>query len=247
MGARKTAMLAIAVIAILLIVQVSAVVGASKDDEKSELEVRVHLLYVSDVKPDNPGGGNGKPGGGGDETSGTYEVLAKGFVWKTLPITFYVHSSLQEYTEVLGESAETWDDATSTELFNSPEETSATTWYGNSVNDMLFGNYADAGVIAVTYTWGYWTGPPKSREIVEFDIMFDTDFSWGIVSDPDTDEFMDVQNIATHEIGHGLGLADLYNEADNQETMFGSADYGEITKRDLYKGDIAGIQSLYGE
>ena len=108
----------------------------------------------------------------------------------------------------------------------------------------MFGDYPEDGVIAVTIIWGIFGGPPKNREIVEFDMLFDTDFTWG---DADVDSsLMDFQNIATHELGHGFGLGDLYNDADIEETMYGYASNGETNKRDLYFGDVAGIQSLYG-
>ncbi len=57
---------------------------------------------------------------------------------------------------------------------------------------------------------------------------------------------MDVQNIATHELGHGFGLADLYKEAQSEQTMYGYGSIGETEKRTLESGDIAGIQVLYG-
>jgi len=46
-------------------------------------------------------------------------------------------------------------------------------------NEILFGDYPQEGVIAVTVVWGYFSGPPKEREIIEFDTMFDTDYIWG--------------------------------------------------------------------
>ena len=55
---------------------------------------------------------------------------------------------------------------------------------------------------------------------------------------------MDLQNIATHEFGHAAGLDDYYQ--CDLETMYGYSYYGDIEKRDLYDGDIAGIQKLYG-
>jgi len=112
-------------------------------------------------------------------------------------------------------------------------------------NTLGWGDYPKTGVIAVTTIWGYFTGPPQMREIIEFDIMFDTDFIWG---DVETDEeVMDLQNIATHEIGHCAGMGDLYEINCSEETMYGYSDYGEIKKRDLNDGDIMGIQVLYGE
>ena len=57
---------------------------------------------------------------------------------------------------------------------------------------------------------------------------------------------MDVQNIVTHEFGHGWGLADLYDTSCSEETMYGYSEEGETKKRTLNDGDIAGIQELYG-
>jgi len=57
---------------------------------------------------------------------------------------------------------------------------------------------------------------------------------------------MDLQNIATHELGHGVGLGDLYITACSEETMYGYSNYGETKKRTLNAGDIMGIQKLYG-
>ena len=56
---------------------------------------------------------------------------------------------------------------------------------------------------------------------------------------------MDLQNIATHELGHSAGMGDLYSLSCDQETMFGYSQEGETNKRDLNNGDIAGITSLY--
>ena len=109
---------------------------------------------------------------------------------------------------------------------------------------MLFEDYSNDNVIAVTVTWGYFNGPPWSRRIIEFDILFNTYFAWGDADDDNS--LMDLQNIATHEIGHGLGLADLYELNCAEETMYGYSTEGETKKRDLEAGDIAGLHILYG-
>ena len=106
------------------------------------------------------------------------------------------------------------------------------------VNAIDFGDYSDDKVIAVTSVWY----TPKGRQIVEFDIRFNTRFSWG---DAESDK-MDLQNIATHELGHSIGLADIYSTACSAVTMYGYSDYGEIQKRTLEQPDITGLQKMYG-
>lgn len=119
--------------------------------------------------------------------------------------------------------------------------------YDDTVTDgqnvTAFGDYPDPGVIAVTNVWGYFYGPPKTRELVEWDMLFNEQFAWG---DADVNpSLMDLQNIATHELGHSAGMDDLYETTCQQETMYGYSTEGEISKRDLNTGDIAGIQKLY--
>ena len=112
-------------------------------------------------------------------------------------------------------------------------------------NTASFGLYDNSGVIAVTNVWGYFSGPPRTRELVEWDLLFnDAYFAFG---DANLNAaLMDLQNIATHELGHSAGMADLYTTACLDETMYGYSAEGETTKRTLNTGDIAGIQKLYG-
>ncbi|MBU3935593.1 matrixin family metalloprotease [Patescibacteria group bacterium] len=110
-------------------------------------------------------------------------------------------------------------------------------------NSVQFGLYPDPNVIAVTSVWGYFSGPPQTRQLVEWDMLFNDSFTWG---DAHTNSsLMDLQNIATHELGHSAGMADLYETACQSETMYGYSTEGEISKRDLGLGDITGIQKLY--
>jgi Xaa-Pro aminopeptidase len=57
-------------------------------------------------------------------------------------------------------------------------------------------------------TWYY----GDTNEIVEFGMIFNTAYGWGIDKDGEGTKYQllnafDVQNIATHELGHGIGLA----------------------------------------
>jgi len=140
-------------------------------------------------------------------------------------------------------SASTWDSETNKELFNEVFPlTSGKTWGGvrDYVNLVTYGDYPQEGVIAVTITW-YTMG--LTKRAVESDILFDTDFNWGTDGNPNV---MDLQNIATHEIGHTLGLNDLYTSSCNTVTMYGYSWEGDITKRGLASSDIIGLQKIYG-
>jgi hypothetical protein len=182
---------------------------------------------------------------GGNGESTCYKFLAKGVKWKDLPVDYVIHPDLD--TGAISAGAEEWDSHTSANLVGSYSIDNGATWddeVPDGRNEMVFGDYDQAGVIAVTIIWGYFYGPPGQRRITEFDILFDTDFTWGDATKDSS--VMDLQNIATHEFGHGFGLGDLYETSCIEETMYGYSTEGETSKRDLNAGDIAGIQELYG-
>lgn len=113
----------------------------------------------------------------------------------------------------------------------------------DNVNEVYFGSIADSGTIAVTTVWGYFSGPAASRRLVEWDMVFDdVDFGWSTTGDLNK---MDLENISTHELGHAVGLADLYNASCSDETMYGYASEGETNKQTLETGDLQGMNSLY--
>lgn len=133
-----------------------------------------------------------------------------------------------------------WDDATSRTLFLPAGTASGKTWRTlDNVNLVTYGDYGTDGVIAVTVTWYN----RLTRTAVESDILFDTDFTWSITGDS---AMMDVQNIATHEIGHTLGLSDLYTTSCSPVTMYGYSWEGDTAKQTLEQPDRTGIQKIYG-
>ena len=111
-------------------------------------------------------------------------------------------------------------------------------------NEVYFANVSSPGAIAVTVVWGIFSGPVENRKLVEWDQVYDDrDYNWSGSASGEAGK-MDFENIATHELGHSVGLGDLYNSC-TEETMYGYASYGEINKRDLNTGDIAGVNALY--
>lgn len=54
---------------------------------------------------------------------------------------------------------------------------------------------------------------------------------------------MDFDNIATHEVGHAVGM-EHPNSTCTLETMYAYASNGETIKRDLHDRNIAGVNGL---
>ena len=103
----------------------------------------------------------------------------------------------------------------------------------------------------MTITWGIFSGSPRNRELVEWDMVFDNDGDWTWGDAESTDEnnlgntgVMDLLNIAVHEVGHAAGMGHSPDTCVD-ETMYAFATEGETKKRTLNGGDIAGIQELY--
>ncbi|NIP34122.1 MAG: hypothetical protein GWN18_04190, partial [Thermoplasmata archaeon] len=122
MGIRKSVLLTILVIALLLTVQVATIAGAAKDEKEPELEMRIHLLYEkSPVKPEGVGNGKKPPK---DDDDGSYETYGRGVEWKNFPIEFVITEDIPSYlTQTFVESAISdgayeWDDYTSEGLFS---------------------------------------------------------------------------------------------------------------------------------
>ncbi len=195
------------------------------------------------VKPSSPA----KP-----RSTSCYAFISSGARWKTTenftinPTNIYgLGPSFVENS--FSVSAETWDQEVPFDIFGATSTDSAATFSFDSTdgnNVVLFDTYSDPGVIAVTNVWGYFYGSPKTRELVEWDMLMNEYFLWGNVDTMGT-SVMDLVNIAIHELGHSAGLADLYNTACQEETMYGYSTEGETKKRDLNSGDVAGIKKLY--
>jgi hypothetical protein len=231
----------IAAVALSGIASASAAPAADKDNGKNLIAVDVIHWQK----------GYAKPGGGSSNQPTTcYAFLKYGktlLKWNTLPVSYVINptgSGLGETVvgAAMNSAAETWDAATGAELFNNTYEFNYTAKWGvqDFKNSLTWGNYGQSGVIAVTR---YWIDS-RTGSIAEFDIMFDTDFAWGDAASNSL--LMDVQNIATHELGHGIGLSDVYKVPCSTVTMYGYSDNGDISKRILEQPDITGLQTLYG-
>lgn len=209
--------------------------------------------------------------GGGEEPddSSCYGFLAKGAVWKDIE-GYVVNPSNDQGLDNAFVAAELasgiakWEAAAGTTNIigdgsTTNEQLKADYDKPDDLNEVYFGDIDEPGVIAVTVVWGIFGGPPFARELVEWDMIFNQeDYNWGNCDtdncvpvnleacylDP-SDCKMDFANIAIHELGHSVGMDDLYNDKCSTQTMYGYANYGETKKRDLGAGDINGISRLY--
>ena len=242
----KILLASLIIISLVAVAEISALAKSSNDiprgfEDKGPL-TKITFIHYKDSQARPAGAGKTK-------TAQCYGFLANGAKWKTTE-DYYINPSDSDLGRSFVESAVNagvteWENyggnifGKSTVDSNIPYDDTKVD--GNNV--AAFGIYPDPNVIAIANVWGYFYGPPKTRELVEWDILFNTSFNWGDgAADP---SLMDLQNIATHELGHSAGMDDLYNTSCNLETMYGYSSEGEIIKRNLYNGDIAGIEALY--
>ncbi len=199
----------------------------------------------------------GPPGNNGDDdtTNTCFASFTKGATWRATESWILDPTNNAGLTEdflksELANNMATWEDPDSDDIqdfdiFGDVTDgvvDGADTISPDGKNEVYFADISTSGVIAVTITWYETRGPPQNRDIVEWDQIYDdADFEWSSAGEAGK---MDFANIATHELGHALGLSHP-NETCTLETMYAFADDGETIKRDLHDGDIAGVNDMY--
>jgi hypothetical protein len=142
--------------------------------------------------------------------------------------------------DALQAALQTWSDLPLSSFNFTYGGTTAATSFNvrDGVNNIGFGPLTDAGVIALTTYW--YNASTGAME--DADLQFNTKLSW---STSGAVNAYDVQEIGTHELGHGLGLSDLYSTSDAEKTMYGYSFKGETKKRSLDQDDKNGVAYLY--
>jgi len=183
-----------------------------------------------------------------------YGYLATGAKWKGAPEPWIFNptnlNGLNTITLFNTEAAsiQTWENAANVNILGEGTQTidtlTASTSKTDGKNVVYFGPISNSNTIAVTIIWGIFSGPTQNRKLVEWDQIFSTGYNWSNEINGVTGK-MDFQNIATHELGHSVGMDDIYNSSCSAVTMYGYANYGETNKRSLKQADITGISNLY--
>jgi len=142
-------------------------------------------------------------------------------------------------------ASNTWDAGTNQNLFAdtnlvtlSPTVKADTYDSKNTVAWKPFG----AGALAYARTWYRGTKVGGYYSAAESDINMNTAYSWSTTG---SGSKIDVQSVVLHEMGHSIGLGDLYGKAqfasDKRQVMH----YYTGVKRTLGNGDATGVWTLY--
>ncbi|OGG16873.1 hypothetical protein A3D05_06340 [Candidatus Gottesmanbacteria bacterium RIFCSPHIGHO2_02_FULL_40_24] len=97
--------------------------------------------------------------------------------------------------------------------------------------------------LGVTYIWYY----TSTKEVADVDTIMNKSYpwSWSGSSTCAYPNSYDAQNILTHELGHWMGMDDMYTDNYINNTMYGYGSVEEAKKDTLTNGDKAGVSSIY--
>lgn len=161
-----------------------------------------------------------------------------------------IPASVEDALGAIADSFEVWEDEAKREVdFAYGGSTRVKVARNDGLHIVAWGNVSLPDAIAVTYIWYY----PSTGVVVDVDTIMNVRLPWSHTSldDPDQADQVcgdlysyDAQNILTHELGHWMGLDDLYDPEDKDLTMYGYGDKGELKKETLGLGDESGIAEL---
>jgi len=234
----------------------ASLASAVPADEKGPLDKMVFIHYKKGHDPSEAA--NAKSAGAGSKAPLCYGYISDGARWKVVPAEGYIVNPANgdglgaaAITSVLSGSMGKWDSLVAYNIFGAgtvnysariPVDASGNDIYDGK-NMVQFEALSNPNTIAVTTVWGHFYGPRAYKDLVEWDMRFNDYYSWGDAAvDPAK---MDLENIATHELGHSAGMGDIYNSACSYVTMYGYADIGQTNKRSLEAPDITGLVRLY--
>lgn len=170
-----------------------------------------------------------------------------GLSWTSLPMKFNIHQAVPpgvsstELLTAVRNAYKTWSNV-SCSYYTSSDQGVVNLPSGNK-NDHVNTNVwvaawsASYGQTALGITQTSYD--PYSGKILDADTLYNPNYSWSTTG---SSYKIDVQSVATHEIGHQLGLGhSSYQDA----TMFYATGQGDTSQRSLHTDDINGICAIY--
>ena len=153
--------------------------------------------------------------------------------------------SNSQVENVFTNSFATWSSTDANQIFNYTGSTSVSNARLDGTNAVLW-KKINRSAIAITYVWYY----SSTGESVETDTIFNKSYKWSATAYDENSQCggvagtYDLENIATHEFGHWIGLDDLYDSQDQDLTMYGYGETTELKKDTLGAGDILGVNAI---
>ena len=257
----KAKILITILLALLIISVLSVAVGSAKTDDRTKadkppkagrpekLEQIIFVHPIASDKPSKPDKPPGKPPKEDPPIDNEYYKPWGGYLVGTA--NYYINPNVSlvaggDPVAAVFAAAEAWDSETTSDLFEYAGTTDKNWYEEDEQNTISWVKFLPRDAIAVASMWY----DPNTMEVYEFDIVFNAMHKWGIdpaKEDKDKIRAFDIQNIATHEFGHPVGLDDLYDSLYRELTMYGYSSKGETIKCSLEEGDISGVQELYNQ
>jgi len=160
--------------------------------------------------------------------------------------TFPNYLDLTATKNAIASAANTWDDAVTQNIFadGSALVTVDPNVQANADDNMNVHAWAPiSGGLAITTTRFHTTKVNGFYPAYDSDTLYNTNYQWATDGNG---QDIDVQSVALHELGHTIGLDDLYNNpqfsSDTDEIM----NFYIGPRHSLGPGDEAGAQALYG-
>ncbi len=149
-------------------------------------------------------------------------------------------------TTALVSAANTWDSATNQNIFaDSNLVTTSSTVATDKYNKINTVNWQPVSSTCLAYsrTWYSTKKVDGYMTALDSDIVFNTKYTW---KTDGSSSGIDVQSVGLHELGHTLGLGDLYGKEQYTDDTDQVMHYYTGVKRTLGNGDKTGIWKLYG-
>ena len=213
--------------------------------------------YTSKEKSDKASGGS----------SSSYALT--GFRWneKNPNIQLHLNPSnippgikAESARDAISAAASTWDEVVDKNLFK--DESTVIIDYNKEVPNPFSGEYRADGInmngfrnfgnnyLAVSTYWTDLTREDGYYSLIESDLLYNLDFEWtDDLKQAENTGKLDLQSVAVHELGHTIGLEDLYilDSSDSRKYDFEQVmNLYDGPQRTLGNGDRAGAQELYG-